>query len=278
MDIIKHYIDGAFHETTPQENVFNPATGAAVAKVCMGNQETVNLAVAKAKEAFSSWSNFSPLKRARILFKYKELLEQNKDEICQLITREHGKVLSDAEGELKRGIEVLEFACGIPHLLKGEYSSQIATMVDCYSIHQAVGVCVGITPFNFPAMVPMWMFPIALACGNTFILKPSEKDPAATLKLVELITQAGLPNGVLNVVHGGKVVVDALLAHKDVAAVSFVGSTNIAKYVYETAASHGKRVQALGGAKNHCVIMPDADIDSAISGLMGAAYGSAGER
>ena len=218
------------------------------------------------------------LRRARILFAYKALLEQHADELAELIMREHGKVFSDAKGELTRGLEVVEFACGIPHLLKGEFSENIGPDIDSYSLRQPLGVCVGITPFNFPVMVPMWMFPVAIACGNTFVLKPSERDPSPSIRIAELLTEAGAPAGVLNVVQGDKTVVDALLAHPDVAAVSFVGSTPIARSIYATAASNGKRVQALGGAKNHAVVLPDADLDQTVEALTGAAYGSAGER
>ncbi|WP_412841186.1 aldehyde dehydrogenase family protein, partial [Aeromonas dhakensis] len=219
-----------------------------------------------------------PLVRARVLFRFKEQMEQHRDDLARLISREHGKVFSDAQGELTRGLEVVEFACGIPHLLKGEHSLNVGRGVDSHSMMQPVGVCAGITPFNFPAMVPLWMFPVAIACGNTFILKPSEKDPSLSLRMAELLKQAGLPDGVLNVVNGDKEVVDVLLTDPRVGAVSFVGSTPIAQYIYATASAHGKRVQALGGAKNHMVVMPDADLDQAVSALMGAAYGAAGER
>jgi malonate-semialdehyde dehydrogenase (acetylating)/methylmalonate-semialdehyde dehydrogenase len=218
------------------------------------------------------------LSRARVLFKFRELLERDGDAIARLITEEHGKVLSDAKGELTRGIEVVEFACGIPHLMRGEVTEQVGRGIDSWSLRQPVGVCAGITPFNFPAMVPMWMFPVALACGNAFVLKPSERDPSPGYRIAELLLEAGLPPGVFNVVNGDKEAVDALLAHPDVDAVSFVGSTAIASYIYATAAQNGKRVQALGGAKNHMVVMPDADLDQATDALMGAAYGSAGER
>ncbi len=235
-------------------------------------------AIAIAERAFADWSQTPPLVRARVFFRFKELMEQHRDELAQLISREHGKVFSDAQGELTRGLEVVEFACGIPHLLKGEHSLNVGRGVDSYSMMQPVGVCAGITPFNFPAMVPLWMFPVAIACGNTFILKPSEKDPSLSLRMAELLKEAGLPDGVLNVVNGDKEVVDVLLTDPRVGAVSFVGSTPIAQYIYVTASAHGKRVQALGGAKNHMVVMPDADLDQAVSALMGAAYGAAGER
>lgn len=276
--LVKHLINGDYVETTVKANIYNPALGKVVGQVTMGDISTVNMAIHSAKEALKSWQTMSPLKRSRIFFKYKELLEQHKEELAKLITQEHGKVISDALGEVQRGIEVVEFACGAPHLLKGEFSEQVATGVDSYSIRQAVGVCVGITPFNFPTMVPLWMIPMALICGNTFILKPSEKDPSSSNLLAELLYKAGLPKGVLQVVHGDKTVVDALITHSDVAAISFVGSTPIARYIYETGTRHKKRVQALGGAKNHCVVMPDADMDNTVANLIGAAYGSAGER
>lgn len=276
---IGHWINGQMDDSGEYtKDIFNPATDEKINEVFMGGEKQVEKAVESAKAALPSWSNLSPLKRSRILFKYKELIEKNKEEIAKYITMEHGKVFSDALGEVQRGLEVVEFACGIPHLLKGEFSHQVASSMDCYSIQQPVGVCVGITPFNFPVMVPMWMFPIALACGNTFVLKPSEKDPSSTMKIVELLQKAGLPDGVLNVVHGEKTVVERLIDHPDVAAVSFVGSTPVAQAIYQRASMRGKRVQALGGAKNHCVVMPDADLQEAVQGLMGAAYGSAGER
>src|SRR5467141_1015772 len=259
-------------------DVFNPTTGALAAKVPLAFQAEVERAIAVAKEAFAGWSETSPLTRARVMFRFKELIERHMDELAVLIASEHGKVLSDAKGSVQRGLEVVEFACGIPHLLKGEFSDNITSGMDLYSMRQPLGVCAGITPFNFPAMVPMWMFPVAIACGNTFVLKPSERDPSPGFRIAELLTEAGLPSGVFNVVNGDKEAVDALLHHPDVAAVSFVGSTAIAQYIYATAAQSGKRVQALGGAKNHMVVMPDADLDQATDALMGAAYGSAGER
>src|SRR5467141_1326394 len=259
-------------------DVFNPTTGALAAKVPLASKAEVERAIAVAKEAFPGWSETSPLTRARVMFKFKELIERDLDRLAAIITSEHGKVLSDAKGEVQRGLEVVEFACGIPHLMKGEYSDNITSGMDLYSIRQPLGVCAGITPFNFPAMVPMWMFPMAIACGNTFILKPSERDPSTSLRLAELLKEAGLPDGVFNVVHGDKVAVDAILTHPNVSAVSFVGSTPIARYIYATGTAQGKRVQALGGAKNHAVVMPDADLDNAADALMGAAYGSAGER
>jgi len=258
--------------------VFNPTTGTLSAKVALASKAEVERAIATAKEAFAGWSETSPLTRARVMFRFKELIERHMDELALLIANEHGKVLSDAKGSIQRGLEVVEFACGIPHLMKGEYSDNISSGMDLYSIRQPLGVCAGITPFNFPAMVPMWMFPVAIACGNTFILKPSEKDPSCPLRLAELMLEAGAPAGVLNVVNGDKEAVDTLLTDPRVAAVSFVGSTPIAKYVFATGSVNGKRVQALGGAKNHMVVMPDADIEVAAEALMGAAYGSAGER
>ena len=247
-------------------------------EVRLGTKQDLDLAVQKAKKAFETWSNVTPIQRARIIFKYKEIIEKNSDLLAKMIVSEHGKVYEDAKGSLTRGLEVVEFACGIPQMLKGDFTENVGTNIDSWSVRQPLGVCAGITPFNFPAMVPMWMFPMAIACGNTFVLKPSEKDPSCPLKLAELFSEAGLPDGVLNVVNGDKEVVDAILEHKDISAVSFVGSTPIAKYIYENAAKNEKRVQALGGAKNHCVVMPDCDLDQAVNGLMGAAYGSAGER
>ncbi|MEX1215498.1 CoA-acylating methylmalonate-semialdehyde dehydrogenase [Saccharospirillum sp.] len=258
--------------------VFNPAKGEESLRVAMSNADETRAAVATAEAAFAGWKSVSPLKRARVMFKFKELIERDAEKIATQISLEHGKVYSDAFGELTRGLEVVEFACGIPHLLKGEHSLNVGRGVDSYSMMQPLGVCAGISPFNFPAMVPMWMFPIALACGNTFIMKPSEKDPSVPLMLAELLSEAGLPDGVFNVVNGDKEAVDVLLTDDRVQAVSFVGSTPIAEYIYATASAHGKRVQALGGAKNHMVIMPDADPAQVVNSLMGAAYGSAGER
>ena len=280
MNLIEHFIDGKITKSSSKKTskVFDPATGEQSAEVNLASKADVDLAVQKAKQAFSDWSKKPPAQRARVIFKFKELIEKNSDEIVKLIVSEHGKVYADAMGSLTRGLEVVEFACGIPHLLKGEFSENVGTDVDSWSIRQPLGVCAGITPFNFPAMVPLWMFPIAIACGNTFILKPSEKDPSCSIKLAQLFKEAGLPDGVFNVVNGDKEAVDALLTNKDVVAISFVGSTPIAKYIYENAAKNEKRVQALGGAKNHCVVMPDCDLDQAVNGLMGAAYGSAGER
>ena len=280
MNLIEHFIDGKITKVSSKKTskVFNPATGEQSAQVNLASKADVDLAVEKARQAFVEWSKKPPAQRARVIFKFKELIEKNFDEIIKLIVSEHGKVYEDAKGSLTRGLEVVEFSCGIPHLLKGEFSENVGTDVDSWSIRQPLGVCAGITPFNFPAMVPMWMFPIAIACGNTFVLKPSEKDPSCSIKLAQLFKEAGLPDGVFNVVNGDKEAVDALLTNKDVVAISFVGSTPIAKYIYENAAKNEKRVQALGGAKNHCVVMPDCDLDQAVNGLMGAAYGSAGER
>ena len=258
--------------------VYNPATGALRGHVAFASDEETRAAIAAAEAALPGWSAITPLQRARIMFRFKALLEANADELALLLTSEHGKVLSDARGELTRGIEVVEFACGIPQLLKSEFTENVGSGVDSWSIRQPVGVCAGVTPFNFPAMVPMWMFPVAIACGNTFVLKPSEKDPSVPLRVAELLKQAGLPDGVFNVVNGDRDAVDTLLTDPRVAAVSFVGSTPVAEYIYRTASAHGKRVQALGGAKNHMVVMPDADTRNAASALVGAAYGSAGER
>jgi len=258
--------------------VTNPATGAVTKRVPFCNRADIDRAVASAQAAFPAWRDTPPLRRARILMRYRELLEANRDELARLVTEEHGKTLPDAAGSVQRGIEVVEFAMGIPHLVKGEHSEEVGTGVDCHSLRQPLGVCAGITPFNFPVMVPLWMYPVAIACGNTFVLKPSEKVPSASMRMAELFKEAGLPDGVFNVVHGDKEAVDALLEHPDVKAVSFVGSTPIAKYIYETCAKNGKRVQALGGAKNHAVVLPDADLDFAADALVGAAYGSAGER
>ncbi|BBE72011.1 CoA-acylating methylmalonate-semialdehyde dehydrogenase [Oharaeibacter diazotrophicus] len=258
--------------------VFNPATGEQVATVPLSSAEEVSAAVAAAREAAEAWGRTPPMKRARFMFAFKQLVEAHADDIARAISLEHGKTHPDALGEVQRGLEVIEFACGIPHLLKGEFSRNVGPDIDSWSDRQPLGVVAGITPFNFPAMVPMWMYPVAVACGNTFVLKPSERDPGAVMLVYDLFEKAGFPKGVLNVVHGDKVAVDTLLTHPDVKAVSFVGSTPIAEYVYATGTRHGKRVQALGGAKNHMIVMPDADIDKAVDALMGAGYGSAGER
>ncbi len=259
-------------------DVYNPTIGEVSARVPLATEAEVQAVIANAEEAYAGWSATSPITRARVMFRFKDLLERNIDELALLLSNEHGKVLSDAKGSVIRGIEVVEFACGIPHLLKGEYSDGVSAGIDMYSMRRPLGVVAGITPFNFPAMVPMWMFSVAIACGNTFILKPSEKDPSLPLRLAELMMEAGAPAGVLNVVNGDKEAVDALLTDPRIQAVSFVGSTPIARYVYATAAAHGKRVQAMGGAKNHMVVLPDADMDKAADALIGAGYGSAGER
>jgi malonate-semialdehyde dehydrogenase (acetylating)/methylmalonate-semialdehyde dehydrogenase len=280
MNHIHHWIDGAVVESTSGRTgvVFNPATGEQSGIVDLASVEEVDRAVAAARAAFPAWRATSLSRRAEIMFHLRELIDANRKEIASLLTAEHGKVLSDALGEVARGLENVEFACGVPHLLKGGYSEQAAGGVDVYSIRQPLGVVAGITPFNFPAMVPMWMFANALACGNTFVLKPSEKDPSVSMFLAELIARAGVPAGCFNVIQGDKVAVDRLLEHPDVAAVSFVGSTPIAKYIYETGTRNGKRVQALGGAKNHMLVLPDADLDMAADAAVSAAYGSAGER
>ncbi|MGH3506351.1 MAG: CoA-acylating methylmalonate-semialdehyde dehydrogenase [Nocardioidaceae bacterium] len=280
MRTIEHWISGkpTSGGAARSGRVWNPATGQQQAEVLLASTQDVDSAVAAARDAFADWSQVSLSKRTKIMFAFRELVNANINRIAAAITDEHGKVLSDASGEVQRGLEVVEFACGIPQLLKGEFSAQVSTGVDLYSFREPLGVCVGITPFNFPAMVPMWMFPVAIACGNTFVLKPSERDPSASMIMAELWAEAGLPEGVFNVVHGDKEAVDALLDHPDVAAVSFVGSTPIAKYIHQRATGHGKRVQALGGAKNHAIILPDADLDYASDQLVAAAFGSAGER
>jgi malonate-semialdehyde dehydrogenase (acetylating)/methylmalonate-semialdehyde dehydrogenase len=277
---IEHWISSKRTSGTAERRalVYNPATGQPQAEVVLGSREDVDSAIAAARDAFAQWSQTSVSKRTKVLFAFRELVNTHADEIAAAITDEHGKVLSDALGEVQRGLEVVEFACGIPTLLKGDYSDQVSAGVDTFSFREPLGVVAGITPFNFPAMVPMWMFPVAIACGNTFVLKPSERDPSAALILAELWQQAGLPDGVFNVVHGDKVAVDAILDSPDVAAVSFVGSTPIASYIYERGTSNGKRVQALGGAKNHAIVLPDADIDFTAQHLAAAAFGSAGER
>jgi malonate-semialdehyde dehydrogenase (acetylating)/methylmalonate-semialdehyde dehydrogenase len=280
IDTITHYINGAKADTRSGRyaDVYNPALGEPVARVALGTADEVDAAVQAAHAAFPAWADTPPLARARVLAKFLQLCQQHTEEFAAMLTREHGKTLADARGEVARGIEVVEFALGIPQLLKGEFTDQIARGIDAWSMRQPLGVVTGITPFNFPVMVPMWMFPVALACGNTFVLKPSERDPSPALLHAELLKKAGLPDGVFNVVQGDKDVVDALLEHPHVQAVSFVGSTPIAEYIYAKGSANGKRVQALGGAKNHMVVMPDADMDMAVDALMGAAYGSAGER
>ena len=280
MNLIEHFVGGKIisGSSNRRGKIFNPATGEQESEVRLANKSDLDQTVKIAKKAFETWSLKPALQRARVMFKFKELVEKNFDELAKLIVSEHGKVYEDAKGSLIRGLEVVEFSCGIPNILKGEFSENVGTNVDSYSIRQPLGVTAGITPFNFPAMVPMWMFPLSIACGNTFILKPSEKDPSCPMRLAELLQEAGAPEGVFNVVNGDKEVVDAILTNKDIKSVSFVGSTVIAKYIYENAAKNEKRVQALGGAKNHLVVMPDCDLDGAVNGLMGAAYGSAGER
>ncbi|WP_290630786.1 CoA-acylating methylmalonate-semialdehyde dehydrogenase [Aquisalimonas sp.] len=277
---IGHYIDGKPVDKPSDRSldVTNPATGELTARVALADAATTREAIQSAKAALPKWSAVTPLNRARVMFRFKALVEEHFETIAQMITAEHGKVIEDARGELTRGLEIVEFACGAPHLLKGEHSLNVGGSVDSYSMMQPVGVCAGITPFNFPAMVPMWMFPMALVCGNTFVLKPSEKDPSVPMYLAQLLKEAGLPDGALNVINGDKESVDTLLTDPDVSAVRFVGSTPIAEYIYSTGCAHGKRVQALGGAKNHMAIMPDADMDQAVEALLGAAYGSAGER
>ncbi|NBT34563.1 MAG: CoA-acylating methylmalonate-semialdehyde dehydrogenase [Betaproteobacteria bacterium] len=280
MNQIAHFIDG---KRTPGQGgrsqpIYNPSLGSLTGEVRLASAADVEAAVQSALRAFPAWANTPPLRRARIMFRFLELLNENRDELARLITSEHGKVFTDAQGEVTRGIEIVEFATGIPQLLKGDYTEQVSTNIDNWTMRQPLGVVAGITPFNFPVMVPMWMFPVAIACGNTFVLKPSPIDPSPSLLMAELFKKAGLPDGVLNVVQGDKEAVDALLHHPDVQAISFVGSTPIANYIYETGAHHGKRVQALGGAKNHMVVMPDADLDQSVDALIGAAYGSAGER
>ena len=277
---LMHYIGGAETAGTSgrQQDVFNPATGAAITAVPLASTAEVGNAVAAAAAALPGWASTPPARRAQVMFNFRDLIKSNLDELATQISSQHGKTFDDAKGEIARGIEVVEFACGIPHALKGEYSPQVAGNVDSFSMRQPVGVVAGITPFNFPAMVPMWMFPMALACGNTFVLKPSERDPGAPMMLARLLSEAGLPEGCFNVVHGDKEAVDAILDHPDVAAISFVGSTAIGKYIYSRGCTNGKRVQALCGAKNHMIIMPDADMDQAVDAAMGAAYGSAGER
>ena len=275
-----HFIDGKTVTGASDRfaDVYNPATGEVQSKVALASAAEVRTAVGSASAALPAWSHMPPARRAQVMFKFRDLLIKHTDELAELISREHGKTLPDAKGEVGRGLEVVEFACGIPHLLKGEFTESAANGVDVHSTRQPVGVCAGITPFNFPAMVPMWMFPMALACGNTFILKPSERDPSCGLRLAELLKEAGLPDGVFNVVNGDKEAVDALLTDPDVKAISFVGSTPIGRYIYSTGCANDKRVQALCGAKNHMIIMPDADMDQVVDAAMGAGYGSAGER
>lgn len=276
---VVHFIHGKRVEGAgTTQDIYNPATGEVARQLRLGTAGDVDTAVASAKSAFAGWADTSPLRRARIMFRFLQLMTERTDELAAILTAEHGKVFSDAQGEVARGIDVIEFACGIPQLLKGDYTEQVATGLDNWTMRQPLGVVAGITPFNFPAMVPCWMYPVAIAAGNCFILKPSERDPSASLFMAELLQEAGLPDGVFNVIQGDKVAVDALIEHPDVSALSFVGSTPIAKYIYERGARFGKRVQALGGAKNHLVVMPDADIDQAVDALIGAGFGAAGER
>lgn len=276
---IGHLINGEeINDNNRSQAVFNPATGQSDTQVALASKQTVEQAIAAAQAALGEWRNTPPIKRARVMYRFKELLEQHADTICQLIGKEHGKISHDAAGELQRGIENVEYACAAPELLKGEHSRNVGPGIDSWSEFQPLGVVAGITPFNFPAMVPMWMFPLAIVCGNTFVLKPSERDPSSTLFIASLLKEAGLPDGVMNVVNGDKEAVDVLLSDERVKAVSFVGSTPIAEHIYATASANGKRCQALGGAKNHAIVMPDADIDNAVNQLLGAAFGSSGER
>jgi malonate-semialdehyde dehydrogenase (acetylating) / methylmalonate-semialdehyde dehydrogenase len=277
---IGHHINGRAVASTSgrSQAVYNPATGAVARQVALASAAEVNAAVAAGVAAFPAWSDMPPIRRSRIMFKFLELMNQHRDTLAAIITAEHGKVFTDAQGEVSRGIDIIEFACGIPQLLKGDYTEQVSTGIDNWTLRQPLGVVAGVTPFNFPCMVPLWMFPVAIAAGNCFVLKPSERDPSAPMLMAELLKQAGLPDGVFGVVQGDKLAVDTLLTHPDVKAISFVGSTPIAQYIYETGAHHGKRVQALGGAKNHLVVMPDADLEQTVDALIGAGYGSAGER
>ncbi|AJP70670.1 CoA-acylating methylmalonate-semialdehyde dehydrogenase [Sphingomonas hengshuiensis] len=280
MRMIHHFIDGAAVTDAAARlgDVFDPALGKVQAQVTLGDAAMVARAVASAKAAQPGWAALNPQRRARVMFRFKELIEQHMDELAEMLSREHGKVIADSKGDIQRGLEVVEFVCGIPHLLKGEFTEGAGPGIDVYSMRQPIGIAAGITPFNFPAMIPLWMCAPAIACGNAFIIKPSERDPSVPVRLAELALEAGLPEGILNVVHGDKVVVDAILDHPDVKAVSFVGSSDIAQYVYGRGAANGKRMQCMGGAKNHGIIMPDADLDQAVADIVGAAYGSAGER
>ena len=276
---IQNYINGSKTNISQKElSVQDPSTGEEIAKVVLSSKDDFKKAIESSKKSQIEWANTTPLKRSRILSNYKNLIEKNINDLAEIVSKEHGKTLADAKGSVTRGLEVVEFACGIPHLIKGEFSQNVGTNIDSWSIRQPLGVCAGITPFNFPAMVPMWMFPLAVACGNSFILKPSEKDPSCAIRLAELFSEAGLPDGVFNVLQGDKEVVDLILESSDISSISFVGSTPIAKYIYEKSANFGKRVQALGGAKNHLVVMPDANLNQAVDGIIGAGYGSAGER
>src|SRR6201996_3985084 len=277
---ISHFIDGAAVKGTSGQfgEVYNPNTGEVQARVALASVKEMDAAVASAVRAQQHWALVNPQRRARVMFDFKRLVEANMNELAEMLSSEHGKVIADSKGDVQRGLEVIEFACGIPHALKGEYTEGAGPGIDVYSMRQPLGVVAGVTPFNFPAMIPMWMFGIAVACGNAFVLKPSEKDPSVPLRLAELFLEAGGPAGVLNVIHGDKVAVDGLLTHPLVRAISFVGSSDIAQYIYATGAAHGKRVQAMGGAKNHGIVLPDADLEQTVKDLVGAAYGSAGER
>ena len=279
MKTIKNYINGSLQAFSSDKlSVEDPSTGEKIADVIMSSEKDFNKVIESSKSSQLDWANTTPLKRSRVLSNYKTLIEKNIDDLASIVSKEHGKTLADAKGSVTRGLEVVEFACGIPHLIKGEFSQNVGTNIDSWSVRQPLGICAGITPFNFPAMVPMWMFPISIACGNSFILKPSEKDPSCAIRLAELFTEAGLPDGVFNVINGDKKIVDLILKSKDISSISFVGSTPVARYIYEQSSIYGKRVQALGGAKNHLVVMPDANIDQAVDGIIGAGYGSAGER
>ncbi|MBY9067648.1 CoA-acylating methylmalonate-semialdehyde dehydrogenase [Hyphomonas sp. WL0036] len=277
---VHHFVHGKAVAGTSGRfgDIYNPNTGEIQARVALATAAELGAAVDAAKEALPAWANTNPQRRARVMFEFKRLVEANMDELAHLLSSEHGKVIADSKGDVQRGLDVVEFACGVPHLLKGEYTEGAGPGIDVFSMRQPLGVCAGITPFNFPAMIPCWMAAVAIACGNTFILKPSEKDPSVPMRLAELMLEAGLPKGVLNVVNGDKVAVDAILTHPDIKAISFVGSSDIAQYVYATGTAHGKRVQAMGGAKNHGIIMPDANLEQAVKDIVGAAYGSAGER
>jgi|TARA_B100001964_G_C14224578_1_gene597003 malonate-semialdehyde dehydrogenase (acetylating)/methylmalonate-semialdehyde dehydrogenase len=276
---IHNFINGDFISHSKEEfPIFNPATDEIISKVVLSNKEDFDQAINSSKKSFYEWSNTTPLKRSRIMSNYKVLIEKNIGKLAKIISEEHGKTIEDSKGSITRGLEVVEFSSGIPYLLKGEFSQNVGTGIDSWSIRQPLGICAGITPFNFPAMVPMWMYPLSIACGNSFILKPSEKDPSCSILLAELFSEAGLPDGVFNVINGDKEIVNKIIDSQDISSISFVGSTPVAKYIYEKAAKNGKRVQALGGAKNHLLVMPDADLDQAVNGIMGAAYGSAGER
>jgi len=279
MNKVENYIHGNnLAKSHSYQDIFDPSKGETIGKVILSDKNDFDSLMKSSKEGFIKWQEFTPLKRSRVISKFKEKIEQNLDDIARIVCIEHGKTFEDAKGSVTRGLEVVEFACGIPHLLKGEFSQNVGTNIDSWSIRQPLGITAGITPFNFPAMVPMWMFPISIACGNSFILKPSEKDPSCSLKLAELFSDSGLPDGVFNVINGDKTIVDLLINSDDISSISFVGSTPIAKYIYQESSKTGKRVQALGGAKNHLVVMPDANINQAVDGIIGAAYGSAGER